>query len=144
MVNVTPWPLYPRGRTRRLGEPQGRSGRARKILPPMGFDPRTVQPVASRYTDWAIQAPNFVQWHPSCMCPHCGTITLLVPRIIRWLVGFDYCVPLIQAVCWDSLLTKYVRCGHLQWDCHFSVAKLSRHCLLSWTHNPHRYDLSQE
>jgi hypothetical protein len=36
---------------RRLGGPQGRSGRVRKILPPPGFDPRTVQPVASRYTD---------------------------------------------------------------------------------------------
>jgi hypothetical protein len=28
----------------------------RKISPPPGFDPRTVQPVASRYTDWAIPA----------------------------------------------------------------------------------------
>jgi len=31
------------------------SGRARKISPPSGFDPRTVQPVASRYTDHAIR-----------------------------------------------------------------------------------------
>ena len=42
----TPWketryPLY-----RRLGGPQGRSGRVLKISPPPGFDPRTVQPVA--------------------------------------------------------------------------------------------------
>ena len=29
----------------------GRSGEVRKISPPPGFDPRTVQPVASRYTD---------------------------------------------------------------------------------------------
>jgi hypothetical protein len=37
------YPLY-----RRLGGPQGRSGQARKNLtPPTGFDPRTVQPVAS-------------------------------------------------------------------------------------------------
>ena len=36
---------------RKLGGPQGRSGRVRKISPPLGFDPRTVQPVASRYTD---------------------------------------------------------------------------------------------
>jgi hypothetical protein len=41
---------------RRLGGPQGRSGRVRKISPLPGFDPRTVQPVASRYTDWAIPA----------------------------------------------------------------------------------------
>ena len=31
---------------RRLGEPQSRSGQVRKISPPPGFDPRTVQPVA--------------------------------------------------------------------------------------------------
>jgi hypothetical protein len=43
------YPLY-----RRLGGPQNRSGRVRKISPPPGFDPRTVQPVASCYTDWAI------------------------------------------------------------------------------------------
>jgi hypothetical protein len=33
---------------RRLSGPQGRSGRVRKISPPTGFDPLTVQPVASR------------------------------------------------------------------------------------------------
>jgi hypothetical protein len=41
-----------------LGGPQGRSGRVRKISPTPGFDPRTVQPVASRHTDWAIPALN--------------------------------------------------------------------------------------
>ena len=45
----TRYPLY-----RRLGRPQDRSGRVRKISPPPGFDPRTIQPVASRYTDYAI------------------------------------------------------------------------------------------
>ena len=39
---------------RRLGGPQGRSGRLQKISPQPGFDSRTVQPVASRYTDWTI------------------------------------------------------------------------------------------
>jgi hypothetical protein len=52
---------FPPGKTRhplyrRLGGSHGRSGRVRKISPPQGFDPRTVQPVASRYTDWAIRA----------------------------------------------------------------------------------------
>ena len=42
---------------RRLGGPQGRSGRVRKISTPPGFDPWTVQPVAIRYTDCAIPAP---------------------------------------------------------------------------------------
>ena len=41
---------------RRPGGPQGRAGRVRKISPPPGFDPRTIQPVASRYTDWATPA----------------------------------------------------------------------------------------
>ena len=48
----TRYPLY-----RRLGEPQSRSGRVRKMSPPSGLDPRTFQPVANRYTDWAIPAP---------------------------------------------------------------------------------------
>ena len=51
----TRYPLY-----RRLGGPQGRSVRVRKITPPPGLDPRTVQPVASRYTDWAIPAAELL------------------------------------------------------------------------------------
>ena len=46
----TRYPLY-----RRLGGPQSRSGQVQKISPPPGFDPRTVQPVASRYTDYATR-----------------------------------------------------------------------------------------
>jgi hypothetical protein len=45
----TRYPMY-----RRPRGPQGRSGRVRKISPQTGFDPRTVQPVAGRYTNWAI------------------------------------------------------------------------------------------
>ena len=45
------YPLY-----RWLGGPQGRYGRMRKISPQPGFDPRAMQPVASRYTDYAIPA----------------------------------------------------------------------------------------
>jgi hypothetical protein len=51
---MTRYSLY-----RRLGEPQGRSGRLRKISPPPGLDPRTVQPVAIRYTDYAIPALTY-------------------------------------------------------------------------------------
>jgi hypothetical protein len=36
---------------RRLGGPEGRSGRVQKISPQLEFDPRTVHPVDSRYTD---------------------------------------------------------------------------------------------
>ena len=59
VVNAMPRMLYSRDPVamyRKLGGPQGQSGRMRKILPPPGFHPRTVQPVVSLYTDWAIQA----------------------------------------------------------------------------------------
>ena len=56
VVSVTPRPLFTPGKDPvpiviRLGGPQGRSEQVREILPPPGFDPRTVQAVASRYTD---------------------------------------------------------------------------------------------
>jgi len=51
LLGKSRYPLYTR-----LGGPQGRSARVHKISPPPGFDPRTIQPVASRYTDWAIPA----------------------------------------------------------------------------------------
>jgi hypothetical protein len=38
----------------------------RKISPPPGFDPRTFQPVASRYTDYAIPAAKGTDEHCSC------------------------------------------------------------------------------
>ena len=44
-LGKTRYPLY-----RRLGGTQGQSGRVRKISPPPEFDPRTSQPVTSRYT----------------------------------------------------------------------------------------------
>ena len=48
----TRYPLY-----RRLGWPQGRSGRVLKISPPQRDSiPWTVLPIASRYTDWDIAA----------------------------------------------------------------------------------------
>ena len=38
--------------------------RCGKARPPPGFDPRTVKPVASRYTDWATTAPQGVHRRP--------------------------------------------------------------------------------
>ena len=54
-----PAALYPRERpgTHCIGgwvDPQGRSGRVRKISSPPGFDHRTVQALGSHYSDWAI------------------------------------------------------------------------------------------
>ena len=60
---LTPRPCHFTGRKetryslyRRPSASQGRSGRVRKTSPSPGFDPRIIQPVASRYTDHAIPA----------------------------------------------------------------------------------------
>jgi hypothetical protein len=53
-LGKTWYPLY-----RRLDGPQGRSGQVQKISPPLGFHPRIVQPVASRCTNYTIQAHDF-------------------------------------------------------------------------------------
>ena len=50
-LGETRYPLHTR-----LGGPQGQCGQARKISPPPGFDPWTIQPIASHYTNWAIVA----------------------------------------------------------------------------------------
>ena len=59
----TQYPLY-----RRLGGPQGQSRQVRKISPPPGFDPSTVQPVASCYADWATRPTSLIIaiWNPNC------------------------------------------------------------------------------
>jgi hypothetical protein len=44
-----------------LDGPQCRSGQVRNISPLPGFDTRTVQPVASHYTDWATRVTGKTQ-----------------------------------------------------------------------------------
>jgi hypothetical protein len=55
VVKATPQPLYLRERpgTRCIGGwvgARGFPGRVKKMSPPLGIDPRAVQPVVSRYT----------------------------------------------------------------------------------------------
>jgi hypothetical protein len=50
----TQYPFY-----KRLGAPQVRSGQVQKIPPTPGFEPRTIQPIASRYTDYATRPTKF-------------------------------------------------------------------------------------
>jgi hypothetical protein len=68
----TRYPVY-----RKLGGAQGRSEQMRKISPPPEFDPRAVQPVASRYTDYAIKAHIF--------------LTVTINKIIVSSVGVVFC-----------------------------------------------------
>jgi len=77
----TRYPLY-----RRLGGPQGWSEQVRKISPPPGFDPRTVQPVASRYTNCATRPTLFpytariypLQSHPTYLLHNISLIYSLL------------------------------------------------------------------
>ena len=59
-VTVTPRPLFtsrkdPVPIVQEVGWAPGPVGQVRKISPLPGFDPRTAQPVASRYTDYATR-----------------------------------------------------------------------------------------
>jgi len=80
-VSVTPRRSLPLGKARyllyrKLGGPQGRSVQVRKISPPPGFDPRTVQLAASRYTDWATR--------PTTWWIH-NKIFLQIPQVhVQW------------------------------------------------------------
>jgi len=63
---VTRYPLY-----RRLVWSQGRCGRMRQIAQSPGFDSRTMQTVASRYTDCAIPAHRYKQSPVERIQKHC-------------------------------------------------------------------------
>jgi len=89
----TRYPLY-----RRLGGPQGRSGLVRKISPAPGFDPRTAQPVASRYTEETVvtyfESPSSttVSFHI-----HSTSVFTNQPIIRPWSRGeLSYLAPLLQ------------------------------------------------
>jgi hypothetical protein len=98
---MTRYPLY-----RRLGRPQGWSGRVLKILTPLGFDPRTVQLVASRYTNYAIPAHDTININTICY------FTLYSPCILSLSNSFIFtntCTTIMSYslhpyICFDYLL----------------------------------------
>jgi hypothetical protein len=95
------YPLY-----RRLGGPQSRSGRVRKISPTPGFDLRTVQPVASRYTDWAIPAPYWrIYIYIYYVWTGCTNFMILGLPI--------YCWNLCRELLYMDYLWFYINCVHL-------------------------------
>jgi len=65
-VSVTPRPLFTSGKdpvpiVQEAGWAPGPVWTGAENLAPPGFDPRTVQPVASRYTDWATGDTHFTE-----------------------------------------------------------------------------------
>ena len=122
----TRYPLY-----RRLVGPQGRSGQVWKISPPPGFNPRTVQPIASRYTDYANQ-PTILHvpqakcvsvhlWHPntSHTHTHTHTKTCLFTYSPPWLspLTSHHAHPPSYTKTHTSMHTLY-HCMMSQWPCH--------------------------
>jgi hypothetical protein len=76
VVSSTPRPHFSPGKTRypfyrRLGGSQGRSGRAENLVP-TGIRSRDIQPVVSRYTDWAT-GPTLVPLPTIILCTEYGT-----------------------------------------------------------------------
>jgi hypothetical protein len=99
--------FIPLGKTRyelhkKLCGPQGRSGQVRKISP--GFDPRTVQTVASRYTDWATRPTG---WYSDAVQ---STIRVNV----MWILYVITCCKLSNSV-WSVLASVWsVLAGNLR------------------------------
>jgi len=68
-----------------------------KYRPPPGFDPRTVQPVASRCTDWAIAAHTFLM--------DVNKITFY--RVKKSLTMSEHCVAECSTGCLVHVFSKY-------------------------------------
>jgi hypothetical protein len=84
------------------GTPQERSGQVRKILPPTGFDPRTVQPIAGRDTDYLIPDPEKFIMNMNNVLIMCKT---LLARKKNYICGHNakFCVDLTNLTCAESV-----------------------------------------
>jgi len=88
--NFAPWKETRYTVCRRLGGSPGRSGRVRKISPPRGFDPRTVQLVASGYTDRVICGLTSFGIDRPCLMAQGGTV-FKIPSFKATLGSAAYC-----------------------------------------------------
>ena len=83
------YPLY-----RGLVGPQVRSGQVRKISPPPGFDLRTVQPVASRCTDYATRPT---------ICTEGSCLIGVRQTHIFFLIPFRYFISLVPCLFFSTV-----------------------------------------
>jgi len=104
-----PQERYPVPIVQEAGWAQGCSGQVRKILFPPGFNPWTVQPVASRYTDFAVPDISF--------CP--AHFHIFVTGIVWIIYKCVYCNPVtecrvaVSCVCFDFSSQKMVEINFL-------------------------------
>jgi hypothetical protein len=110
----TRYPLY-----RRLSGPQGRSGLCGKSRPPLGFDPRNVQPVASRYTDCALPVSLWIK-STKIFFRVFGEILQWKPLLFNYRLSSNSNP---SVCCWwkHSLLHPRLLCNYaLKWGCFLS------------------------
>ena len=93
VVSSTPRPHFTPGKPRypfyrRLGGPQGRSGRAENLVPTR-IRSRTVQPVVGRYTDWATRPTHTHTYICICIYVEVAQRWSAVLQIGRSLVRFQ-------------------------------------------------------
>ena len=110
----TRYPLY-----RRLGGPQGRSGRAENLAPP-GFDAWTVQPVVSRYTDRATRPTVFmILWHHITLHTYCHFSLLLAMFIVGnwklWCGVASNAVTFLPSIMTISQMDQVMKWRPLDW-----------------------------
>jgi hypothetical protein len=89
-----PGRTLPPGKTRfpidrRLGGPQGRSGRAENLVP-TGIRSRTVQPVVSRYTDWATWPTKMANYIVLIMDKYRSNFGTVIPLCLLFATSFHY------------------------------------------------------
>ena len=76
-------------------DPRAGLDRCGKFRPPPGFDPRIVQPVASRYTDYATRPTSLRR--NDVKFPFCGRVQIVCFRIVVYsLVTFGVKLVLVQ------------------------------------------------
>jgi len=90
-VSPKPRPSLPPGKTqcplyRRLGGPHGLSGQVKNLVP-TGIRSRTVQPVVSRYNDWATGPTIYIYVYVCvCVCGVCVCVCvyLYISDLLDW------------------------------------------------------------
>jgi hypothetical protein len=137
VVNATLRPLTPGEESRyplykRLDGPQGRRGRVRKISPPLGFDPRTVQPVGSRNIDYAnpvtLNASTLRRTRQYSTSVH--THTYLLQLAVYGRPGLKYFVSVLSVIAGVN-----ARCMKARSDC-LAPCSISHTCLRNSYYEP--------
>ena len=101
------YPLY-----KRLGGSHGRSGQVRKISPQPGFDPRTVHPVAIRYTDLRYPAHSLAYCTEFFVLIAHGQNQVIKASLRQLCVSACVIAANCEMVC--SLVTRH----DVTWKCH--------------------------